>query len=187
MRNILLAAAGIALAGSSVPLLAQAAAGAGAMSATDVGASPLTGTSSQDYATWAADSDMYEIQSSKLALSKSKDAHVRMIAQQLITDHTNTTKSLLAALPKTSPKVAKPKMKLSADNAAMIAQLKQAPAGTAFDTLYLQQQQTAHQKAWALHSGYATDGTDPALKQVAATAVPIIESHLQHVKTAPAS
>ncbi|MDB5689533.1 MAG: hypothetical protein JWL91_1409 [Sphingomonas bacterium] len=187
MRNLFLAAAGIALAGSSVPLLAQAApAGAGSMSAADVGASPLTGTSSQNYVAWAADSDMYEIQSSKLALSKSKDAHVRMIAQQLVRDHTTTTKSLMAALPKTSPKVAKPKMKLSADNAAMIAQLKQAPSGSAFDTLYLQQQQMAHQKAWALHSGYATDGTDPALKQVAATAVPIIESHLQHVKMAPA-
>lgn len=186
MKSLTIFASTVALA-VAAPVFAQSTADTGSMSATDVGASPMTGVSAPDYVKLAADSDMYEIQSSKLALSKSKDAHVRMIAQQLITDHTNTTKSLMAALPKTSPKVAKPKMKLSADNAAMIAQLKQAPAGSAFDTLYLQQQQTAHQKAWALHSGYATDGTDPALKQVATTAVPIIESHLQHVKTAPAS
>jgi putative membrane protein len=186
MRNILLAAAGIALAGASVPLFAQdAPAMAGSMSATDVGAAPMMGTSSANYVAWAADSDMYEMQSSKLALSKSKDAHVRMIAQQMITDHTKTTKTLMAALPKTMPKVPKPPMKLSADNAAMVAQLKQAKAGSEFDAMYLQQQGMAHQKAWALHSGYAADGTDPALKQVAMSAVPIIETHLQHLKSAP--
>jgi putative membrane protein len=42
---------------------------------------------------------------------------------------------------------------------------------------------TAHQKAWALHKGYATEGTDPALKQVAATAVPIVERHITHLKS----
>jgi putative membrane protein len=187
MRNLFLAAASIALAASSAPVLAQDAPAGAAMSAADVGAAPMMGTSSANYVAWAADSDMYEMQSSKLALSKSKDAHVRMIAKQMITDHTKTTKSLMAALPKTMPKVPKPKMKLSAENAAMVAQLKQAAAGSAFDTLYLQQQMTAHQKAWALHSGYATDGTDPALKQVATSAVPIIEQHLQHLKTAPGS
>jgi len=187
MRNLFLAAASIALAGSSVPLLAQAAPVAGSMSAADVGASPMMGTSSADYVNWAADGDMYEMQSSKLALSKSKDEHVRMIAKQMIADHTKTTKSLMAALPKTSPKVPKPKMKLSADNAAMVAQLKQTPAGTEFNNLYLQQQMMAHQKAWALHSGYAADGSDPALKQVATSAVPIIETHIQHLKMAPGS
>jgi len=41
--------------------------------------------------------------------------------------------------------------------------------------------------AWSLHKGYATDGTDPALKQVASTAVPIVEMHLQHLKSLSAS
>jgi putative membrane protein len=71
--------------------------------------------------------------------------------------------------------------KLSAANAAKIALLKKAPKAT-FDDLYLQQQAQAHQAAWALHKGYATDGTDAALKQVASTAVPVIERHLQHAK-----
>ena len=76
-------------------------------------------------------------------------------------------------------------MKLSEPNAAMIAQLRQA-SGDSFDGLYLRQQMQAHQKAWALHKGYATDGTDPALRQVASSAVPIIEKHLQHLKSMPA-
>jgi putative membrane protein len=72
-------------------------------------------------------------------------------------------------------------MKLSSENAAKVALLKKAPKGT-FDDMYLQQQAQAHQAAWALHKGYATDGTDVALKQVANTAVPIVERHLMHAQ-----
>jgi len=187
MKKLVLGMSALACAGLSLPLLAQDTSGAaGSMSAEAVGAAPMTGTPSASYVAWAADGDMYELQSSKLALSKSKNAHVRMMAQQLIADHTKTTKSLMAALPKTEPKVPKPPKKLSAENEAMVAQLR-AALGNSFDTLYLQQQAQAHQKAWSLHKGYATDGTDPALKQVATSAVPIIEAHIQHLKSAPAS
>lgn len=190
MNRKLFAAGACALLCTTVPLLAQAsrtpdiAMATGGMSATDVGASPMTGTPSATYVMMAADGDMYEIQSSQLALGKSKDAKVKAVAKEMIADHRKTTSTLMAALPKTSPRVAKPPMKLSAENAAMIAQLKQAPAG-GFDALYLQQQAQAHQKAWSLHKGYATDGTDPALRQVATSAVPIIEKHLQHLKGMP--
>ena len=47
---------------------------------------------------------------------------------------------------------------------------------------------TPYQTAWALHKGFATDGADASLRQVASTAVPIVERHLLHVKQmAPAS
>jgi putative membrane protein len=191
MRMLLTCACAIALVAFGAPTVAQDMASSGSgtapggtMSAGAVGAAPMTGTPSTSYVAWAADSDMYEIQSSKLALAKGKSAEVKTMARELIADHTTTSKTLMAALPKTQPKVPKPPMKLSADNAAMIAQLRQAPAD-GFDALYLQQQLTAHQKAWSLHAGYATDGTDPALKQVATSAVPIIEKHLQHLKTMP--
>ena len=92
-----------------------------------------------------------------------------------------TSKSLMAALSNADRKIAKPSMMLSSANAAKIALLKKAPKGN-FDNLYMQQQLQAHQTAWSLHKGYATEGTDPALKQVASTAVPVIERHLQHVK-----
>jgi putative membrane protein len=171
----------------TLPLTAMAqdmAPAAGTMSATDVGAAPMMGTSSANYVAWAADGDMYEIQSSKLALSKSKSDATKSFAREMIADHTQTTQTLMAALPKTDPKVPKPPMKLSADNEAKIAQLRSASADQ-FDAMYMQQQAMAHKTAWALHKGYATDGTDPALKQVAMSAVPIIEKHLQHVKGMP--
>ena len=178
MRKTLIYISALALAGVSAGAIAQ---DAGSMTATQVGASPLTGTPSQDDVAWAADSDMYEIQSSKLALSKSKNQATKDFAREMIADHTQTTKSLMAALPKTQPKLAKPPKALSEPNAAKIAALKSASADT-FDQLYMQQQADAHKTAWALHKGYATDGQDPALRQVATTAVPIIEKHLMHVQ-----
>jgi putative membrane protein len=182
MRSLFKTVCLAAVVGIAAPTMAQnMPAPGGSMTASDVGTAPMMGTPSANYVAWAADSDMFELQSSKLALSKGSSASVKAMATELIADHTTTTKTLLTALPKTSPKVPKPPMKLSADNAAMIAQLRQAPKD-GFDALYMQQQLAAHQKAWSLHAGYAMDGADPALKQVATSAVPIIEKHLQHLK-----
>ncbi len=178
MRKMLICISAFALAGVSAGAVAQ---DAGTMTAAQVGVSPLTGTPSQNYVAWAADSDMYEIQSSKLALSKAKNQATKDFAREMIADHMQTTKSLMAALPKTQPKVAKPPKALSEPNAAKIAALKSASSDT-FDQLYMQQQADAHKTAWALHKGYATDGQDAALRQVATTAVPIIEKHLMHVQ-----
>lgn len=187
MRTLLTTACAVALIAIGAPGLAQTMTPpGGSMSPSDIGAAPMTGTASANYVAWAADSDMYEIQSSKLALARGKGPGVKAMAKELVADHTTTTKTLMAALPKTQSRVPKPPMKLSADNEALIAQLKQAPAD-GFDALYMQQQLAAHQKAWSLHAGYAADGADPALKQVAASAVPIIEKHLQHLKMPGAS
>lgn len=183
MKQFLIAASAFAILGLSAPLAAQSpTANTGMMTATDVGVSPLTGTAATDYVKLAADSDMYEIQSSKVALSKSKRADVKSYAKEMISDHTATTKSLMAALKNDDRTIARPSTRLSAENAAKIQLLKKAPKDN-FDNLYLQQQLQSHQTAWALHKGYATEGTDPALKQVASTAVPVVERHLTHVKS----
>jgi putative membrane protein len=187
MKKHLLAASAFAFVASMTPAFAQdPTTMTGSMSATDVGASPMTGTAATDYVKLAADSDNYEIQSSKLALTRSKRPDVKALAHQIITDHMQTSKALMAALSNSDRKIAPPPMTLSAANMAKIELLKKAPKAS-FDDLYLQQQMQAHQMAWSLHKGYATDGTDPALKQVASTAVPIIEMHLQRVKALSSS
>ena len=164
------------------PVLAQSTATApGNLTAAQTGVSPMTGVTPTDYVRLAADSDMYEIQSSRLALSRSKRDNVKAFAKQMIADHTTTSKALMAALKNGERNIAKPPMKLSPDNAAKIALLKKAPKAS-FDDLYLQQQMAAHQTAWSLHTGFAMNGADPALRQVAMTAVPIIERHFSHVR-----
>ncbi len=182
MKAILFASA-LAIGAVALPATAQVStATTGMMTAADVGVSPLSGVSATDYVKMAADSDLYEIQSSRLAASKSKRADVKEFARQMVTDHTATSKSLMAALSNKDRTIARPSTRLSAENDAKLTLLRKAPRA-GFDDLYLQQQAEAHQKAWALHKGYATDGTDPALKQVASTAVPVIERHLAHAKT----
>jgi len=177
MRKTLICISSFALMGLPAAAVAQDA----AASAPAAGVQPLAGTSSQNYVAWAADSDMYEIQSSRLALSKAKNQATRDFAREMIADHGQTTRSLLAALPKTQPRVAKPGTTLTVPNAAKIAALRTAPSD-GFDALYMQQQAEAHRAALALHQGYAQDGQDPALRQVATSAVPIIQKHIAHVQ-----
>lgn len=183
MKKFLIAASAFALAGSiAMPAFAQdPTAMTGSMSAADVGVSPMTGTSATDYVKMAADSDNYEIQSSKVALGKSKSPEVKGFAKQMIADHMQTTKALMAALKNDDRTIARPSTMLSSANASKVQLLKKAPKGS-FDQLYMQQQMQSHQTAWSLHKGYATEGTDPALKQVASTAVPVVERHLSHLK-----
>jgi putative membrane protein len=178
IRNLVIAGA-VSLAALSAPVLAQTS--TGTMTAADVGVSPLDGIDAPTYVKMAADSDMYEIKSSQLALRKAQRDDVKAFARQMVTDHTQTTKSLMAALNNSDRKIAKPPMRMSAENEANLKLLQKAPKGS-FDTMYLTQQVAAHQKAWSLHKGYATNGTDAPLKQVAGTAVPIIEQHYTHVK-----
>ena len=181
MRKMLICISSLALVSVPAAAFAQSAGGM-AMPAPNV--QPMTGTSSQNYVAWAADSDMYEMQSSKLALAKAKSKATKDFAREMIADHMKTTRSLMAALPKTEPRIAKPGKMLSEPNAAKIAALKDAPADS-FDALYMQQQAEAHKTAYALHKGYAMDGQDPALRQVATSAVPIIEKHMAHLQGMP--
>jgi len=173
MKSVMMIA-GAMLMATAAPAFAQ-------MTPADTGVQPITGTSATDYVKLAADSDLYEITSGRLAMTKSKRADVKSFARETVTDHTNTSKALNAALVNKDRKIAKPSTRLSAENEAKITLLKKAPKAS-FDDLYLQQQAEAHKAAWALHKGYATEGTDPALKQVASTAVPVIERHLMHAK-----
>ena len=69
----------------------------------------------------------------------------------------------------------------------MVDQLNNTPRGSSFDNLYLTQQLQAHQQAWALQKGYAVDGDDVALRQVASAAVPAVERHLSMVKSLQAT
>jgi putative membrane protein len=150
-----------------------------AMSDETAMAGDMTPTAAPAYVRMAAASDMYEIRSSQMALSKAQNADVRSFAQMMVTDHSQTTQQLMAAASASGmPPLAPELMPMQQD---MLAQLQQA-SGSGFDRLYVSQQLKAHQMALALHSNYARNGDTPALKSVAATATPIIQQHLTRVQ-----
>ena len=51
-----------------------------------------------------------------------------------------------------------------------------------FDRLFLRQQLRVHEMMLALHRNYAANGDAPALREMAAAAVPTIERHLAELR-----
>lgn len=131
-------------------------------------------TTAPEFVKEAGASDMFEIESSRL-VSSSRDPKVKQFAQQMITDHTKSTRMVKEAAAKDS--VVVPPPMLNPMQQDMIAQLK-AVNGTARDQLYMQQQMQAHQMALQLHQTYASSGDKEHLRAAAAGIAPVVKGHL---------
>lgn len=134
----------------------------------------------QEYATMAAASDMYEIESSRIAVQKSQNAEVKAFAQMLITDHEKATADLKTAAQSAQPAITVTPA-LNAEQTMNIEAL-QAAGARDFDRIYLQQQVPAHEEAFAMVQGYAQSGDVPALKAHASTISGPIQQHLDKAK-----
>ena len=131
------------------------------------------------YVASAGAGDMYEIQSSQIAVRRARDPRVRAFATMLVTDHQRTTQQVLAAARESGMRPG-PAM-LAPAQRQMIRQLERA-GPMQFDRLYLAQQIPAHQQALVLHQRYARTGNAPALRRVASGAVPVVQEHLAHAR-----
>lgn len=139
---------------------------------------PLTAAG---YMPMAASSDQFEIQSSQLALQASQNPAVQSFARLMIAHHQATTANLTQAAQ--SAGLPPPPPALMPQEQALLDQVRAAGTGPAFDAAYKQAQIAGHQSALQLHQGYANGGDVPQLRQVAATAVPIVQQHLQAAQT----
>jgi putative membrane protein len=129
----------------------------------------------REFAEAAAQSDQFEILEGETAATQSTDPQVRAFAMRMIHDHQATSQALRDAAMRGG--LAPPPMALSADQAQMLNAL-QSLHGRQFDQLYARQQALAHHGALVVEQGYASSGDNPALRQAAATAVPLISAHL---------
>jgi putative membrane protein len=154
---------------------ANAALGANEM--TDNEAATATPTDANGFATAVAASDLYEIESAKLAKEKGSSAEVKELAGHIQTDHTKSSAELKTAAASANVTVTPT---LDAEKQGMLDQLK-AASGAEFDRLYIQQQKTAHQKALALLQSYASGGDNPALKSFASKGATIVQGHIEHI------
>ena len=123
-----------------------------------------------------ANGNLFEIQSSQLALQKSRDARVRRFAQRMIDEHTRMQSELSTAVRTTGPSLTVPTA-LDNRHSSAIQDL-QGVTGREFDRMYLTAQINAHNEALVVNQNYAQIGDDPALKQLAANNVPVIQEHL---------
>ena len=134
------------------------------------------------YMRTAASSDMFEIESGRLALQRSQNPAVRQFAQMLIDHHTMTTNELMAAA--RAAGIEPPPPAMLPRHMEMLDRLRNAPTGE-FDAAFKREQIMAHQEALMLHRNYAAQGDVPQLRDTAARAVPIIEGHLNHAQGLP--
>jgi predicted outer membrane protein/sporulation protein YlmC with PRC-barrel domain len=168
-----MAACLVATALVAAPALAQTTApasnppAAGAMTSQSVNAAEFVNN--------AANSDMFEIQSSQLALNKTQDSRIREFAQHMVQDHTAASDKLKAAAQgQTVPTT------LDQEHTQMLQQLQQA-SGNDFNSSYVQMQMNGHQKAVSLFESYAQNGDNAQLKQFAQQTVPTLRQHLQQI------
>jgi putative membrane protein len=131
------------------------------------------------FVTKAGASDLYEIQSSQIAMRRAHDPRVRAMAAMLVRDHRRTTAEVAAAARAAGLRPRPPR--LDARQRAMINQLNRTAARN-FDRVYLSQQIPAHQEALGMIRSYARTGGVASLRRAAAGAVPIVEHHLMEAR-----
>lgn len=154
--------------------IAQDVAGA----ATGVASGAVSAVSADAFARDAAIGGLYEVESSKLALTRSKNPDIIATAKMIIADHTlaNDELKALAAAGKA------PSLPTSLDERrkGMLDNLTGAAAED-FDDRYLDQQTMAHHEALLAFNGYARMGDNADLKAFAAKHAPKLQAHAEMV------
>ena len=148
-----------------------------------LGAFPLPSGSAEaaastaDFVKTAGIAGMFEIESSKLALTKSEAADIKAFADKMIHDHTLAAAELsdLAKGKYSVPDA------LDATHKDLMDQLDKL-IGPDFDKLYAKVQTQAHQEAVGLFGDYSSTGEDTSLKQFAAKTLPTLQEHLDMIK-----
>ena len=148
-----------------------------ALAAGPLAAQVMTST---EYVATAGASDLYEIRSSQTVLKTTQDPKIRAFAQQMIADHTKSTAQVKAAAAKSRVKAPPPM--LNPLQTELVAELD-AESGPARDARYVAEQKASHNQALAVQKAYATDGTAPALKAAAGGIVPVVQNHVEMLKT----
>ncbi len=125
-----------------------------------------------------ADGNRFEIESSKLALSRSKSGTMQSFAKRLIEDHTTAAAKFERAV--AEAKLSPPPKKLDAKHQAILDGL-QGKEGTSFDKAYIDAQYDAHVETVALFKAYAARGDNATLQMFAQDVLPTLQTHLDVV------
>ena len=135
----------------------------------------VTPDTPQDFTTKAAIANMFEIETSKLALKMATRADVKTFAKQMVDDHTKAGAKFKTALAATTGVTAP--AALDDDHQKKLDDLKTKKAGDDFDNAYISAQKDAHSDAVSLFDNYSKNGTDASLKQFATDTLPTLQGH----------
>ncbi len=141
---------------------------------------PANEAAAPDFVQKAAVGDMFEVESSKVALQRSTSPDVKAFARMMIKAHTQTTADLKATIAKSGQTLLPPST-LPDDKAKALQDLKDADAKD-FDKKFMDAQVEGHQAALDLMARYAKDGDVPVIKDFAGTTAPVVQQHLDKAK-----
>ena len=138
-----------------------------------LGVAPKT----QDFVTIAAQSDMLEIESSRLALQKADNNKTKQFAEKMIKDHTETSAELKSLV--SSGKVqADAPSSLDKAHQEKLDKLTKLD-GKDFTKEYDDMQVSAHKDAVSLFERYGKEGDNADLKAFAGKTLPHLQEHLK--------
>jgi putative membrane protein len=168
MKRMTIAAACLLLAS---PVLAQSVGEKTGINST-LGISPTT----EDFVKEVAISDIFEINSSKLAQQKGNAAE-KTFASQMVTDHTKTSSDLKGLVTIGKVKVELP-TELDSSHQSKLDKLKDL-SGDDFSSNFDSYQVSAHKDAVSLFERYAKGGDNADLKDWAGKTLPALQHHLE--------
>ncbi|AOX20195.1 DUF4142 domain-containing protein [Kozakia baliensis] len=128
-------------------------------------------------------SDMFEIQSSKLALQEHVSPKVASFANRMVTDHTNTSSELKSLVMSANIQAEVPQA-LDSKHQELLDKLRTLH-GKKFEAQYREDQIDGHQEAVSLFHRYGSDGDNVALKQWAGKTEPALRHHLDLARQLP--
>jgi putative membrane protein len=130
-------------------------------------------TEPEEFAEIAASSNMFEIESSQLALQQPVSDEVQQFAQHMIDDHTAAGEKMKAAAQQDG---ISPPDGLVEKHQAQLQELQSA-GSDAFEQAYVSAQVMAHDEAVALFEAFSQNGEESALRSFAAETLPTLQEH----------
>lgn len=144
-------------------LLALLAAAGPAPAQLSAGPAPVT---TEAFRQRAIATNAFEIETSRLALSRSSNPRIRNFARRIIREQAAASRALGGSKPEADPR-----------RAAAVAELTPL-RGRPFDAAYARLQVTALEETVGLYAAYAQAGTDPQLRALAQTTLPRLQQQL---------
>ncbi|HTT83129.1 MAG TPA: DUF4142 domain-containing protein [Rhizomicrobium sp.] len=138
--------------------------------------------SSQEFASKAAITGIYEIRAGHIAEQRSRNPDVDRFAAEMIRDHSKNNAQLMATVKRIGG-IRLPS-KVDHEHAGLLAQLRSV-SSRQFDSTYAEQQVQGHQDAIALFTSYARHGEIPQLKRYARMTLPVLQHHLEMAQALP--
>lgn len=145
----------------------------------DNGAKRMMKSADTTFAMKAAQGGMAEVKLGQLAADKAANPDVKAFGQQMVDDHTKANDDLKATAEKEGMTVP---TDLDAKHQAMYDKLNKL-SGPAFDHAYVNDMIKDHEQDVKEFQKEANNGKDPQMKEFASRTLPVIQGHLDKIKS----